>query len=442
MEPFSSDAVRTLPGHGWLTERRVAARAALDEFGPPSSDDEAWRYSPIDALDPDTFVPVVAPGPAATAERSSVGLDDPTLQAALDRVLAGVADRAALVLLVDGWPVLVEPGSADAAVGLRVVKGSDLPERPVVLDHAVGDHVDVFGARNAAFASDVVVVETEPGATVTGPVVIVDVAATGGAATFSRVLVHAGAASTMTVVEWQLGVDEAVLCTPVTELVADTDARIAFVQVQERGSGAWQVGHVAARADDGARIEVALAGLGGHYARVRTDGALVGRGASATLSAVSFGERDQVLDYRTFQVHDAPDTTSTLLFKGALDGASRSVYTGTIRISKLARRSNAFQTNRNLKLSDGAWADSVPNLEIEHNDVRCSHASTISPIDPEQRFYLESRGVPTAIAERLVVAGFFDEVLDAVPVAAVAALVREEIGRRLDRRVRGAEVRA
>lgn len=436
------DAVQTLPGHDWLIGRRTAALGVAGGLGPPSSDDEVWRYSPIDALELDAFVPVVAPGSSAAAERGGVGIEDARLQGELDRVLAGVADRAALVLLVDGWPVLVEQGSADSVVGLRVVKGSDLPERPDALDHAVGDHVDVFGARNAAFAPDVVVVEAEPGATIAGPVVIVDVAATVGAASFTRVLVHAGAASSMTVVEWHLGVDEPVLCAPVTELVADEGARIAFVQVQERGSSAWQVGHVAARAGDGAEISVVLAGLGGHYARVRTDCALTGRGSAATLSAVSFGERDQVLDYRTFQVHDAPDTTSTLLFKGALDGSSRSIYTGTIRISKLARRSTAFQTNRNLKLSDGAWADSVPNLEIEHNDVRCSHASTISPIDPEQRFYLESRGVPTAVAERLVVAGFFDEVLAAMPVAPVAALVREEIGRRLDRRAGGSEVKA
>ena len=106
----------------------------------------------------------------------------------------------------------------------------------------------------------------------------------------------------------------------------------------------------------------------------------------------------------------APDTTSDLLFKGAVGGRSRSVYTGLIRVEKEARGTNAFQTNRNLKLSDDAWAESVPNLEIENNDVRCSHASTVGPVDEEQRFYLESRGVPPEVADRLIVAGFFDEV--------------------------------
>jgi Fe-S cluster assembly protein SufD len=119
------------------------------------------------------------------------------------------------------------------------------------------------------------------------------------------------------------------------------------------------------------------------------------------------------------------------LFKGAVGGTSRSVYTGLIHVAKDARGTNAFQTNRNIKLSDGAWAESVPNLEIENNDVRCSHASTVGPIDEDQRFYLESRGVPPHAAERLIVAGFFEEVLGNLPIAQVADGLRAEIDRRL-----------
>src|SRR3954462_11282458 len=143
-----------------------------------------------------------------------------------------------------------------------------------------------------------------------------------------------------------------------------------------------------------------------------------------------------MLDFRTFQDHRAPDTTSNLLFKGAVGGHSRSVYTGLIRVRKSARGTNAFQTNRNLKLSDHAWAESVPNLEIENNDVRCSHASTVGPVDEDQRFYLESRGVPTAVAERLIVAGFFDEVLErlVLPSGSDLAEVRAELSGKLDRR--------
>ncbi|HMQ28501.1 MAG TPA: SufD family Fe-S cluster assembly protein, partial [Acidimicrobiales bacterium] len=110
--------------------------------------------------------------------------------------------------------------------------------------------------------------------------------------------------------------------------------------------------------------------------------------------------------------------------------------TGLIKVRKDARGTNAFQTNRNVKLSEHAWAESVPNLEIENNDVRCSHASTVGPVDEQQRFYLESRGVPTGAAERLIVAGFFDEVISRLPVAAVASEVRRQIAAELDGQAR------
>ena len=169
---------------------------------------------------------------------------------------------------------------------------------------------------------------------------------------------------------------------------------------------------------------VANVALGGDYARVRTDARLDGRGAAGDQLAAYFGEGDQMHDFRTLQDHAAPKTTSDLLFKGAVEGRARSVYSGLIRVRKEAPGTAAFQTNRNLKLSDAAWADSVPNLEIDTNDVRCSHASTVGPIDAEQRFYLESRGVPPDRAEELIVNGFFSEVLERLPVKAMIEPLR------------------
>jgi Fe-S cluster assembly protein SufD len=119
------------------------------------------------------------------------------------------------------------------------------------------------------------------------------------------------------------------------------------------------------------------------------------------------------------------------LFKGAVRDTSRSVYTGLIHIGPTASGSQAFQTNRNLTLSAGAWAESVPNLEIETNDVKCSHASTVGSIDADQKFYLESRGIPTDVAERLVVFGFFDEVIERLPVAAGPDELREAVAQKL-----------
>ena len=146
------------------------------------------------------------------------------------------------------------------------------------------------------------------------------------------------------------------------------------------------------------RLDLTLAtvALGGHYARVRTEARLTGTAARPRQVALYFAGGKQMHDFRTIQDHDAPHTTSDLLFKGAVQDQSRSVYTGLIKIRKHARGTSAYQTNRNLTLGEGAWAESVPNLEIETNDVKCSHASTVGPIDEEQRFYLESRGIPPA----------------------------------------------
>ena len=178
-----------------------------------------------------------------------------------------------------------------------------------------------------------------------------------------------------------------------------------------------QIARVVGTVGQEATLRIGHAALGGDYARMRFDCRLEGRGATGDLAALYFGDGDQMHDLRTYQQHLAPDTTSDLLFKGALDDRAHAVYTGLIRIGTNGRGSKATQTNRIVKLSPDAWAESVPNLEIDHNDVKCSHASAVGPIDADQRFYLESRGVPPEAAERLVVNGFFEEVLDTFAVS-------------------------
>jgi Fe-S cluster assembly protein SufD len=217
-------------------------------------------------------------------------------------------------------------------------------------------------------------------------------------------------------------------------VVAGPAARVRVLEVQDLGHRVWQLGRQSSRVESDATFVTGLVALGGDYARLAVDSRLAGRGASGELLALSFSEGEQMHDLRTFEDHVAPSTTSNMLVKGAVEDRSRAVYTGMIHIGKEARGSRAFQTNRNVKLSEGAWAESVPNLEIENNDVKCSHASAIGPVDEEQRFYLESRGVPTPTAERLVVLGFFEEVLERLPVPAAVPRVREEIRAKFDRR--------
>jgi Fe-S cluster assembly protein SufD len=285
---------------------------------------------------------------------------------------------------------------------------------------------------NDAFAVDPLAVVVPRGVELAGPVLIEHHVTVAGAAVFPRLVVRAAEQAGVRVVEvLRSGVDPA-LVVPVTELVAEAGARVGYLAVQQLGAASWQLGSVVARAEASATVHASSAGLGGEYARLRTDCRLVGRGATGTLTALYFGDADQMLDYRTFQDHAAPDTSSTLLFTGAVDDHSASVYTGLIRVRPGARGTNALQTNRNLKLSDHAWAESVPNLEIENNDVRCKHESSVSPIDADQRFYLESRGVPPQVAERLVVAGFFHEVLDGLAVPEARAGLVAAIAAKLD----------
>lgn len=332
----------------------------------------------------------------------------------------------------DALDVIVEVPDSWTAAGATVARATELDEAPEALGAVAGDGPDVFAALAEAFAAQPLVVTVPRGAQLAEPLVVRNRVSGAGGAVFPRLVVDVAEGASATVLERTTSDGDDALSVPLTELRVARGGRLGFVAVQELGATAWQVGSLVADVAQEGNLEVALVGLGGDYARVRTDCTLSGRGANGDLYAAYFGDGTQTLDFRTFQHHDAPDTTSNLLFKGAVGGRSRSVYTGLIRVDKAARGTNAFQTNRNIKLSDEAWAESVPNLEIETNDVRCSHASTVGPVDPEQRFYLESRGVPPTAADRLIVAGFFDEVVRHIPLDDVAAEVSARIADKLE----------
>ncbi|MCU1369409.1 MAG: FeS assembly protein SufD [Ilumatobacteraceae bacterium] len=320
-----------------------------------------------------------------------------------------------------------------ASKGATVRRAADLDADGTGLGSVADGGPDVFATLNDALSEDPVVITVPRGVQLADPLVVGTHLAGAGSVGFPRLVVLVGEGAAATVIDRTTSTDDALLSVPLTELRVERGGRLDFVTIQQLGSAAWQVGSLVAEVGQEAQLNVGLIGLGGAYARLRTDCRLSGRGGTGNLLAAYFGDGDQTLDFRTFQHHDAPDTTSNLLFKGAVGGRSRSVYTGLIKVSKEGRGTNAFQTNRNVKLSDDAWAESVPNLEIETNDVRCSHASTVGPVDPEQRFYLESRGVPPTIADRLIVAGFFDEVVRQLPDDALVAEVRQRVSEKLDR---------
>jgi Fe-S cluster assembly protein SufD len=249
-----------------------------------------------------------------------------------------------------------------------------------------------------------------------------------------HLLIVADEDSSVTVIQETYSNDRDVtaLVSDAVEIIAKSHARVRFLEVQRWGSNVFNFSTVRARLDRGAELTAALVGLGSRLTKTKLEAILDGEGASAELLGLSFGDGNQHFDYGTLQDHIAPRTSSDLLFKAALQDSASEVWTGTVHIRKGASQSQANQTSRNLLLSDHAKAAPIPVLEIEAYDVlRCSHGASAGPLDEEQRFYLQSRGIPAAEAERLLVEAFFQPVLDRMP----AAAVRERLERALTAKI-------
>jgi Fe-S cluster assembly protein SufD len=363
----------------------------------PTTEEEHWRYSRIAELDLDAWA--VAPTP----EGGSVPVPR-------------VGDRSALAVIVDGRLVATE--IEDDRITIEA-GGDSAGVR--------GERTDGIDALHDGLVAEVVTITVPAGVVVEKPIIVVHSVEAEGGASAPHLVVRAGADSEVTIYDHQQSGDVAALVLPQVELDVADAARVSYVNVQLWGARVWQLGRQSSRVGKEATFTSTTVALGGDYARLAVESTMTGKGGSGALRAVYFGDRHQMHDFRTLQDHVAPNTSSELLFKGALDDHARAVYTGLIHIGKEASGVNAFQTNRNVKLSEHAWAESVPNLEIENNDVRCSHASAVGPVDEEQRFYLESRGVQPDAADQLIVLGFLDEVLEDFAVRGAVPLVRAEL---------------
>jgi Fe-S cluster assembly protein SufD len=248
-------------------------------------------------------------------------------------------------------------------------------------------------------------------------------------AAFPHLLIVAEENSSVTVVQETRSADDLTsqLVSGAVEIYAGPNARVRFFDVERWGASTWSFSTVRAKLDRGAELTTATVGLGGKLTRTKTEALLAGEGSQADLLGVSFGGDRQHFDYQTLQEHLAPRTRSDLLYTAALTDRASEVWYGTARIHKGASQSDANQTSRNLLLSPTAKAAPIPVLEIEAYDIlRCSHGAAAGPVDEEQLFYLESRGIPPAEAERLLVEAFFQPVLDRIPDG-----LRERVGRLL-----------
>ncbi len=450
LSTFNSETAATLPGLPWLQRRRVAAADAFSSSVLPTEKDEVWRYSRIDALDLDRF------RPSGTVPVDAHNDPGPSPSDRIHSLVASLGPRSGLMVTINGVLATVASSMGDHVLSLG--RPGEQGDMEPLLGSVISESRE-FVLLNDAFAVDPLVVDIAPGAAIEDPVVIVHVISGGGGeAVFPRTFVRSGPASRAGVVEIVVDVDAGLLAdlpsanlpppsdrrsrsrsteylvVPVTEIRVGDDATLAYVSVQSLGPDTWQLAHQASSIGTKATLESFAVALGGSYPRLRTDSALEGDSGTSKLRAAFVGRDDQMLDFRTLQDHLAPRTTSDLLFMGAVADRSHSVYSGLIRVRRGAVRSDAMQTNHNLVLDEGAHADSVPNLDIEENDVRCSHGSTVGPVDEDQRYYLESRGVEPEVAERLIVGGFFEDIADQVPVPGTRSMIGNALADRVGAR--------
>jgi Fe-S cluster assembly protein SufD len=225
--------------------------------------------------------------------------------------------------------------------------------------------------------------------------------------------------------------DSASFTSAVVELFLNDDAKLRYVQVQDWGRHVWNFMTQRAILGKDAELKSLEVTLGSRFTKNSIGSHLRGENALAEMLGIYFGDQKQFFDHHTWQLHESPYATSDLEFKGALKEGARSVYSGLIKVEEGAQKTDAFQQNRNLVLDRTSRADSIPNLEIAANDVRCTHGATVSQVEEEHIFYLQARGIPRTEAQKLVVEGFFRPVIDRIPVEEIQDFLQSAIARKV-----------
>ena len=382
----------------WLAARRERAAAASAELALPDATVPGWEFTDLGGLDLDAF----PPAPAETAGGDAV-FDD----------------------------VAVPDGVTAMPLAQAVAERPELVERH--LASVVSSEGDPFAARNDAEWTSGLLVHVGPGVVADGPVVARAVQAAAERGTYWRTLIVVEEGAQAEVWEQYLSSapDLGGLFNTVTELVVGPGARLRYVSAQALSEKAWIFGTQRAEVDRDGSLEWVALGFGSARGKVRMETNLAGRGSEAKVTGAYVGRGRQHLDFDTTQEHAAPNTTSDLAFRGLLDGRSTAVWRGMIRVDPGAQQTDAFQESRNLLLSTRAHADAIPGLEIEANDVRCTHAAAVAQIDREQLFYLRAHGLGLKQAQRLVIEGFLQELVERFPAGALHDALSAALERRL-----------
>jgi Fe-S cluster assembly protein SufD len=405
----------------WLRERRLEAWDAYERLPVPDTRGEAWRYTDL------------ARWPWRDARLELAGA--PASEDGLGRGLARPGAASGAHALVNGAPGAQWLGAEAASQGVvftdllsAVRDHADLVE-PHLLRVGVTPERGKLAALHCALLSGGTFLYVPPGVQLTLPLQSLRTLRRAGIAVVPHTLVVAGRGSRLTYVEESFSptLEGPALNCAALEIVAGPDSQVQVATLQEWGRNVIHYSLQRARVQKDATASSLVATLGASLSRVEVQSVLEAEGGTSEMLGLYLGDESQHMDHNTLQLHTAPHTTSDLLFKGALRDRSRSAFSGLIKVFKGAQRTDAYQKNRNLLLSPEARADSLPNLEIEADDVRCSHGATIGQVDELQVFYLMSRGLSRPEAERLLVQGFFEEVLARVPLPGLQERIRAAV---------------
>lgn len=410
----------------WLTDMRRDAWRRFQELPMPSSKDEEWMRTDIRLFKLDRFgLPDSSAGPAQAAD----------LRHAL---LASGVELGGQITTIDSVPASATLDEKWARQGVLfgnlevlVAEHGDLL-RPYFERHVVDPTKDKFSALHAATWCGGTLLYVPKKVHIDEPLHSLSAISDSGVDLGKTlVILDEGADAMMLSETASTSAEGGGLHCGSIELIVEKGANLRYVNLQNWGQEVWHFAHQKANVGREGRLQWTIGALGSRLAKVNQHVAMTGPDAEVQVNGVMFTEGRQHLSYNTYQHHQAPYCKSDLLYKTALQDRSRTVWRGMIKVDKDAQRTNAYQRNDNLMLSRDARADSIPGLEIEADDVRCTHGSTSGRVDDQQLFYAMTRGYTRREAVRMIVTGFFQQVFDRITIESVRDALGEAIGQRV-----------
>lgn len=407
---FTAEMVRPT-GSKYIQDYRNNAWQAFETLPIPTSQEEAWRRTDLRAFQAEIFK-------LAESEMYK-NLSAPPEE--LLQPMTADTHGGQVILLPGGSQSQLDPELTSQGVVFTDLQTAE-DKHPHLLEKILGKIVrpgeGKFAALAGALAQSGVLLYVPRHVEIEQPLQSLLWGPGIGLAHLSHILVYLEEGAKVTYVHESASPTEATgqtMHAGIVEVYVGPAASLRFVELQSWGEHVWNFTHERARIDRDGNLDWVFGAIGSRLTKNFSELDLIGQGSTGRMSGFYFTDHDQHLDHDTQQNHRAPHTTSDLLFKGALLGNSRSVWQGMIYVAPGADKTDGYQANRNLVLSPNARADSIPGLEILADDVRCTHGATVGKIDQDQVFYLLSRGIPRVEAERLIVEGFFDPIMQRIP---------------------------